>query len=235
MDREQKRQRTTEEEGAVGPSPGVNITVSAQDGAGTIHVLTENLGEEHTVGDVKTALSRQTEMSAETQRLYVVGDKRDSIEHTETGGELEDDELLGAVIHYNPICHSTKRLELLVTNFELEDWQILVKLRDSTGYASWTCKKEGWDTLEEHKDPSGCSGIAVDASGKIARIDLCRNKLRGKKSICWTSPVMSGVNLPMFTGPIPDSIGQLHSLKEMLLSSNNLSGLLTNISSDVPF
>jgi len=163
--------------------------VSAQGGDGAIHVLT-GLGEEHTVRDVKKALSRQTEMAAVTQKLYVVNDKRDGIEDTETGGELEDDELLGAVIHYNPICHSTKRLELLVTNFALEEWQILVKLRDGTGYADWKYSKEGWDTLEEHKDPSQCSGITVDASGKITQINLYRENLTGKKSISGTSPVL---------------------------------------------
>jgi hypothetical protein len=182
MDRANKRQRT-EEQVAVEPPPGVTFVVSAQGGDGTIHVLTENLGEEHTVGDVKTALSRQTEMPAGAQKLYVVNDKRDGIEDTETGGELQDGELLGVVIHYNPICRSTKRLELLVTSFELEEWQILVELRDGTGYAGWTRKKEGWDTLEEHKDPRRCNGIAVDASGKIAQIRLSQNNLTGKKSI----------------------------------------------------
>jgi hypothetical protein len=180
MDRASKRQRT-EEQVAVDPPPDATFVVSAQGGDGTIHVLTENLGEEHTVGDVKTALSKQTEMPAGAQKLYVVNDKRDGIEDTETGGELEDGELLGAVIHYNPICHSTKRLELLVTNFALEEWQILVELRDGTGYAGWRGKKEGWDTLEEHKDPSRCGGITVNASGKIAQIDLGSNKLAGKK------------------------------------------------------
>ena len=129
MDRARKKQRTE------------IFVVTAQGGDGTIHVLKENLGEEHTVGDVKTALSRQTEMSTETQQLYVVNDKRDGIE--ETGGELEDDELLGAVIHYNPIFYSTKRLELVVTNFELEEWEILVKLRDDTGCIGWSNKSEG--------------------------------------------------------------------------------------------
>jgi hypothetical protein len=46
------------------------------------------------VGDVKAALSRQAEMYTDAHQLYVVNDKRDGIE--ETGGELEDDELLGA-------------------------------------------------------------------------------------------------------------------------------------------
>ena len=134
MEGAQKRQRTEEE--CPADPPDDKFVVSAQGGDGAVHVLT-GLGEEHTVGDVKTALSRQTEMAAETQKLYVVNDKRDGIEDTETGGELEDGELLGAVIHYNPICHSTKRLELLVTNFALEEWQILVELRDGTGYAGW--------------------------------------------------------------------------------------------------
>jgi hypothetical protein len=65
MDRAQKRLRT--EEGAGEPPPDVNFVVTAQGGDGTIHVLQENLGEEHTAGDVKTALSRQTEMSTETR------------------------------------------------------------------------------------------------------------------------------------------------------------------------
>jgi hypothetical protein len=169
MDRARKKQRTE------------NFVVTAQGGDGTIHVLKENLGEEHTVGDVKAALSGQTEMSTETQQLYVVNDKRDGIE--ETGGGLEDDELLGAVTHYNPIFYSTKRLELVVTNFELEEWEILVKLRDGTGYVGWSNKKEGWDTLEEHKDPSQCSGIEVDVSGKITKILLYGSNLTGKKSL----------------------------------------------------
>jgi hypothetical protein len=60
--------------------------VTAQGGDGTIHVLQENLGEEHTVGNVKTALSRQTEMSIETPQLYVVNDKRDGIEESNGRG-----------------------------------------------------------------------------------------------------------------------------------------------------
>jgi hypothetical protein len=105
MESAQKRLQT-EEEGAVDPPPDVNFVVSAQGGDGTVHVLTENLGKEHTVGDVKIALSRQTGMSTETQKLYVVNDKRGGIEDTETRGGLEDGELLGAVIYYNPTCHS---------------------------------------------------------------------------------------------------------------------------------
>ena len=184
MDRAQKRLRA--EGGADEPPPGVSFVVAAQGGDGTILTYSRRtwqkcLGEEHTVGDVKAALSRQAEMYTDAHQLYVVNDKRDGIE--ETGGELEDDELLGAVIHYNPIFYSAKRLELVVTNFELEEWEILVKLRDGTGYVGWSNKKEGWDTLEEHKDPSQCSRIEVDASGKITKILLYGSNLTGKKSL----------------------------------------------------
>jgi hypothetical protein len=177
MEGAQKKQRT---EGECPDPPGDKFVVSAQGVDGAIHVLT-GLGEEHTVGDVKRALSRETEMAAETQKLYVVNDKRDGIEDTEMGGELEDDELLGVVIHYNPICHSSKRLELLVTFFELEEWQILVKMRDATGYADWTRNTEGWDTLEEHKDPSRCAGVTIE-SGKITKINLNSANLTGGES-----------------------------------------------------
>jgi hypothetical protein len=160
--------------------PNDKFVVSAQGGDGAVHVLTD-LGEEHTVGDVKTALSRQTEMAAETQKLYVMDDKRDGIENMGTGGELEDDEVLGTVVHYNPICHLTKRLELLVMNFEPEEWQILVEMRDAVGYVDWTRNTEGWDTLQEHKDPSRCEGITIE-SGKITKIDLSNSNLAGGES-----------------------------------------------------
>jgi hypothetical protein len=172
-------QKRTEEECPADP-PGDTFVVSAQGGDGVVHVLT-GLDEEHTVGDVKTALSRQTEMTAEMQKLYVANDKRDGIEDTETGGELEDDELLGTVMHYNLICHSSKRLELLVMTFELEEWKILVEIRDDAGIADWTENTEGWDALEEHKDPSRCAGVTME-SGKITEIALGNSNLAGGES-----------------------------------------------------
>jgi hypothetical protein len=199
MEGAQKRQRTEEE--CPADPPDDKFVVSAQGGDGATHVLTD-LGEEHTVGDVKTALSRQTEMAAETQKLYVVNDKRDRIDETETGGELEDDELLGTVIHYNPICYSSKRLELLVTNFELEEWKILVEMRDATGFADWTCNEEGWGTLEEHKDPSRCEGVTIE-SGKITKIELCESNL---------------------AGALPKSIGNLQNLTLLDVQGNALQG-----------
>jgi hypothetical protein len=111
----------------------------------------------------------------------VVNDKRDGIEDTETGGELKDDELLGTVMHYNLIFHSSNRLELLVVTFELEEWQILVEMRDAAGYAGWTRNTEGWDALEEHTDPSRCAGVTIE-SGNITQINLTDSNLAGGES-----------------------------------------------------
>ena len=63
MDRANKRQRT-EEQVAVEPPPGVTFVVSAQGGDGTIHVLTENLGEEHTVGGVESNITFQADRNS---------------------------------------------------------------------------------------------------------------------------------------------------------------------------
>jgi hypothetical protein len=69
----------------------------------------------------------------------------------------------------------------------------LVELRDGTGYAGWTGKKEGWNMLEEHKDPGRCGGLTVDADGKITSIELQGLNLTGKKRTFRTLPVVSRV------------------------------------------
>jgi hypothetical protein len=66
-------------------------------------------------------------------------------------------------------------------------WQILVELRDLTGFANWennkvpNWNKDGWGTLEEHRDPSQCAGVTVDDSGEITEIDLSDSNLSGGK------------------------------------------------------
>jgi hypothetical protein len=61
---------------------------------------------------------------------------------------------------------------------QFEEWQILAELGDATWFASWSKNKEGWDTLEEHRDPSRCAGVTVE-SGKITQIDLADSNLVG--------------------------------------------------------
>jgi hypothetical protein len=73
-------------------------------------------------------------------------------------------------------------------------WQILAELRDHTGFANWKENTDGWGTLEEHCDPSQCAGVTVDDDGEITKIKLGSSNL---------------------AGALPDSIGQLSSLKEL--------------------
>ena len=63
-------------------------------------------------------------------------------------------------------------------------WQILVELRDHTGFANWKESTNGWGTLEEHRDPSQCAGVTVDDSGEITKIDLSSSNLAGGKPPC---------------------------------------------------
>ena len=64
---------------------------------------------------------------------------------------------------------------------QLEEWQVLVELRDNTGFANWSDNKDGWDTLEEHHDPSRCGGVTME-SGKITKIELGYSNLAGGES-----------------------------------------------------
>jgi hypothetical protein len=60
-------------------------------------------------------------------------------------------------------------------------WQVLAELRDHTGFANWSKNKEGWGTLEDHRDPSQCAGVTVNNSGEITKIDLGMRNLAGGK------------------------------------------------------
>lgn len=61
-----------------------------------------------------------------------------------------------------------------------EEWQVLVEIRESTGFHMWTKNRSGWIELEMHRDPGLCDGIDVDsATGRITRIDLRSTGLEG--------------------------------------------------------
>jgi hypothetical protein len=105
----------------------------------------------------------------------------------------------------------------------LEEWQILVEMRDDTGYADWTENRKGWDTLEEHKDPSQCAGVTVK-SGKITKIDLRDSNLAGGESSFddkFCSSVLTHISV------LPESIGQLLSLESLDCSTNLITGTCT--------
>jgi hypothetical protein len=61
---------------------------------------------------------------------------------------------------------------------QLEEWQVLVDIRYATDFANWSKNKDGWDTLEEHCDPSRCAGVTMK-SGTITEIELSSSNLNG--------------------------------------------------------
>jgi hypothetical protein len=75
------------------------------------------------------------------------------------------------------------------TKKEKQEWEVLIELRDATGYqrkkgaiipgTDWTDNKEGWDKLESHRDPSRCSGVTTDCWGRVTGINLPDTNLRG--------------------------------------------------------
>jgi hypothetical protein len=89
---------------------------------------------------------------------------------------------------------------------KLEEWQVLAELRDSTGFANWrSLNKGGWDTLEEHRDPSRCAGVTTER-GEITQfklvstINLGNSNLSGESpfGLVPVSPVLSRVVLRLF-------------------------------------
>jgi hypothetical protein len=57
---------------------------------------------------------------------------------------------------------------------------VLAELRDATDFANWSKNKYGWDTLEEHHDPSQCAGVTMES--RITKIALSYSNLRGGES-----------------------------------------------------
>jgi Leucine-rich repeat (LRR) protein len=117
-------------------------------------------------------------------------------------------------------------------------WQILVELRDHTGFANWKESTNGWGTLEEHRDPSQCAGwvngnlagVTVDDSGEITKIDLRSSNLAGGKPPCTPPPHLT-ICLARTTSTttnahsvLPESIGQLQSLTKLWLQENAITG-----------
>jgi hypothetical protein len=112
----------------------------------------------------------------------------------------------------------------------LEEWRVLAELRDTTGFANWRKNKDGWDTLEEHHDPSRCAGVTME-SGKITGIDLNNSNLMGAlpESIgqlsCLTKLNCYGCKLTA----LPESICNLQNLTELEVQRNALQALPESI------
>ena len=57
----------------------------------------------------------------------------------------------------------------------------MADIRVATDFANWSQNKDGWDTLEEHHDPSRCGGVTME-SGKITKIEISSSDLTGGES-----------------------------------------------------
>ena len=81
-------------------------------------------------------------------------------------------------IHDHAISHSHACINARLFALQLGEWKVLVNIRDATDFANWSKNKDGWDTLEEHCDPSRCAGVTME-SGSITMFRLPSSNLNG--------------------------------------------------------
>ena len=102
----------------------------------------------------------------------------------------------------------------------------MAELRDATKFTSWSKNKEGWGTLEEHHDPSRCAGVTME-SGKITMINLSKSNLMGGESHVHHKVVSVDLaSVLTHISVLPESFGQLSSLKSLYLRDNKLTGTI---------
>jgi hypothetical protein len=173
-----------------------------------------------TIGEAKRVIATKAGIRTAAQELWLLQDIRPD------AAELGDSETVGAVL-----AHTASSIELeLALIHRLEEWTVLVDLREATGFDGWKeVRKWGWDSLETHQDPSQCCGVFVNESGKISELDL------GFMDLCGSIPesivqLQSLVHLDLqrnsLSGPLPHSIEQLQSLETLSLHENRLSGAI---------
>ena len=106
-----------------------------------------------------------------------------------------------------------------------DDRAALVALYDSTGGLRWTD-----DTNWLSSEPlSEWFGVALDADGRVQRLDLSANGLEGQiPAALGRLSRLRALDLSenSLNGPIPAELGDLESLNTLLLSENALSGLI---------
>jgi hypothetical protein len=171
-----------------------NITLSALTPSGETHILSKKLQPSScrwTVRHIKQALSAESGLVVGRQQLWLTNDQREDVRalqnHETIQTVLAHAQIAGLDLGYDktgalPPAQAVTELELTVMIGEETEWRVLVALRDATDYALWSANTAGWDTLEEHQDPSCCAGVTVETwsgDGKVTEINLSFSNLQG--------------------------------------------------------
>ena len=111
------------------------------------------------------------------------------------------------------------------------DRAVLMELYNATNGPGWT-NDTNWDTSAPLDD---WHGVSTDGSGRVTRLNLPSNGLRGSipsslgslANLTWLSLAHdpeSGLGYNALTGSIPSSLGRLTNLEFLFLNNNDLSG-----------
>ena len=114
--------------------------------------------------------------------------------------------------------------------------EVLIKLRDSTGYEGWTWNKEGWDQLKagmsgKQAKAIGPKGVYFDAEGRPTRIELSKSGLSGecpRFSSRHQSLIAHGNSHTFLAGPLPD-MSPLTHLRFFSVNGNHCTGATMQI------
>ena len=114
--------------------------------------------------------------------------------------------------------------------------EVLINLRDSTGYEGWTKNKEGWDKLKagmsgKQAEAIGPKGVKFDAEGRPTEINLQESGLSGecpRFSSRHQSLIAHGNTHTFLAGPLPD-MSPLTHLDWFIVSGNKCTGATMQI------
>jgi hypothetical protein len=125
---------------------------------------------QQSVAYIKRKLAQLQPIPFENMVLYLNEDVRSEDEDH----RLKNSETVEEIMRYLP--PQTSSLELLV--MAIDQCDILIQVRDGLTHDG-ELDLEGWDTLEEHRDPSGCQGVSINEFGEITKLRLCNLGLKG--------------------------------------------------------
>ena len=128
---------------------------------------------QQSVTSIKRKLAQLQPIPFEIMVLYLKEDVRSEDEDL----QLKNSETVEEIMQYLP--PQTSSLELLV--MAIDQCDILIQVRDGLTHDG-ELNVEGWDTLEEHRDPSRCQGVYINEFGEITKLRICNLGLTGRFS-----------------------------------------------------